>query len=133
MIMEHNYDELFFLEIDTPRGPRFLDKRWHATQQEEQAISFLGINDARRYSAIHYSRPVRVVKIEFPYRLEYDIHKGLAWQKMRVFRTKEAGLEGFDRYIEDVRGGCLGGHIWRLVDKAGRVYAELVPDERPGR
>lgn len=137
MITEHNYQKLYLLKVPTSPHFRklFPGSDWlyiggesGRTDREDDALTFLHPKDAKRRRDESHTFAL-VVEIQLPYRLEYD-EAGVIWHRQRYYRTKDAALAGFRKWLIEARSSSLADHMWRVVDLiTGEVVAEGQPDQ----
>jgi len=127
MITEHNYPKIWLLQVATPKGFRWLNRRFLPTSNEKLAQVFLNLEDAERYAQQTQSK---VIEVELPFKLEYEMTKtGLSWQQQRYYRTHDTAQAGFEYYLENARGTWAGDRIFRLTDvRTGGVIASAQPN-----
>ena len=129
MITEHNHQELFLLEISTPDGPRWLDGNRRLTRSQDAACLFVHPEDAKRWTLrAGLAEQSLLVKIEFPFRLEYQY--GPIWQGLRYYRTPEAAHAGWQANLEKAATSPLYDRVWRLTNVlTGEILIEDYPEE----
>lgn len=126
MITESNYQKLYYVEVDTWKGLRYLDGNRNLSDNPLEVQVFAMREDAERWGKRAGYSDFEVKDLEFNFRLQYQ--DGPIWQHQRFYRTLEAAEAGWQSYLEKIPATSLSDRVWQLVDL---VKEEVITSYQP--